>query len=104
MHTSVTGPDNLDYWEGLGQISYQSKPSLQRYVLRKRGAALFSKLLKNFNIFPFCRNGSPIYSNFDSIVDGLDPLTPGVILEEKVSNLVQKRGEKALFPVHRRIF
>ena len=81
----VIGPDKIDNLEEFGKISYQSKHSLQRYGLRKRGAALFSKLLKNFHIFPFSRNRSANQRQLDSIVDGLDFRSSGVILVEKIS-------------------
>ena len=85
IQTIVIGPDKVDNWEGFGEISYQSKHSLQRYGLRKRGAALFSKLIKNFHIFPFSRNRSANQPQLDSIVDGLDFRTSGVILVQKIS-------------------
>ena len=76
MHKSVIGTGSFDSWEGLGENSTQSKHSLQRYVPRKTGAALFSKLIKDFKIFPLCRNGSRIRPKLDSIVGGLDPPIP----------------------------
>ena len=72
MHKSVIGPGSFDNWEGLGEISYQCKLSLQRYGRRIRGAALFSMFVTNFNQFPFRRNGSTKRPKLDSFVGGLD--------------------------------
>ena len=72
MHTSVIGPGSVDNWEGLGEISPQWWPSLQRYGRRIRGAALFSMSVANFNQFPFRRNRSTKRPKLDSIVGGID--------------------------------